>query len=539
MHLPCFIQKIRAGGVNVNQAVEALRMENITKVYPNGVIANKSVTFVVNQGEIHALSGENGAGKSTLMKILFGEEQPTSGTIFANGQKVNISSPTEAIRLGIGMVHQHFMLVPSLTVAENMMLGIEPRKGLKIDRKRAEKEVREISHKYNLPIEPNERVEDLTVGQKQKVEILKALLRGAKILILDEPTAVLTPQETRELFAELKTLRSNGYTIIFISHKLNEVKEFCDRITIIRRGQTMGVYPLSDISEQEISKLMVGRDVILKISKNKILPGAPAIKVRNLKILEESGRVRINNISFTVREGEILGVAGVEGNGQAQLVKALTGLGPYHSGSIELCGTDIRKKSVSDIRKLSVAHIPEDRMTIGIAPRLSVTENTVIDKTDNIRFFTRLGLSKSSEIREYGKKMVRDYHILCKTPDVSVESLSGGNIQKTVLARELSGGPKVIIADQPTRGVDVGATEFIRRQLIAMRDAGNSIFLITSDLNEVLGLSDGIIVLFEGEITAYLPDASNVTEEELGQYMLGIKRQSPEQISEVLHEQKD
>jgi simple sugar transport system ATP-binding protein len=511
-------------------------MQNITKVYPNGVVANRNVTLAVNEGEIHALSGENGAGKSTLMKILFGEEQATSGEIFINGKKAEISSPTEAIRLGIGMVHQHFMLVPSLTVTENMMLGTEPKKGLSIDRKKAEKTVRDISQKYNLPIDPNEKVEDLTVGQKQKVEILKALIRGAKILILDEPTAVLTPQETRELFTELKSLRKAGYTIIFISHKLNEVKELCDRITIIRRGRTMGVYPLRDISEQDISRLMVGRDVIFRIEKGPSRPGRPAIKVRDLKILEEGGKIKVNGISFTVREGEILGVAGVEGNGQAELVEALTGLGPYHAGTIELCGKNIKGMSVSGIRKLRTAHIPEDRMTIGVAPRLSVTENTVVDKTENEQFFTRLGLSKSGAIRDYGERMVKDYNIFCKTPDVSVESLSGGNIQKAVLARELSGAPRVIIADQPTRGVDVGASEFIRRELISMRDEGNSVFLITSDLNEVLGLSDGIIVLYEGEITAYLPDAAKVTEEELGQYMLGIKRQSPDEIREVLHE---
>lgn len=520
----------------MDQPKEALRMQNITKVYPNGVVANRDVTLVVNEGEIHALSGENGAGKSTLMKILFGEEQATSGEIFIGGKKVAIGSPTEAIRLGIGMVHQHFMLVPSLTVAENMMLGAEPKRGFSIDRKKAEKTVLEISKKYNLPIDPNEKVEDLTVGQKQKVEILKALIRGARILILDEPTAVLTPQETRELFTELKSLRAGGYTIIFISHKLNEVKELCDRITIIRRGRTMGVHSLADVSEQDISRLMVGRDVVFRIEKMPAKPGRPMIRVRDLRILEESGKVKINGISFTVREGEILGVAGVEGNGQAELVEALTGLGPYQAGTIELAGKDIKGLSVSAIRKLRTAHIPEDRMTIGVAPRLSITENTIVDKTENEDFFTRLGLSKSGAIRDYGKRMVDDYNIFCKTPDVSVESLSGGNIQKAVLARELSGAPKVIIADQPTRGVDVGASEFIRRELITMRDEGNCIFLITSDLNEVLGLSDGIIVLYEGEITAYLQDASKVTEEELGQYMLGIKRQSPEEVREVLHE---
>lgn len=542
---PCLFMKCPAeqdrnilpdGIKNGATMAEALHMKHIVKVYSNGVMANKDVTLCVNQGEIHALSGENGAGKSTLMKILFGEEQATSGEIFVNETKVNITSPQMAIRLGIGMVHQHFMLVPSLTVTENMIMGIEPKKGVLIDEKYAKQQVEEIGKKYNLYIEPDKKIADLTVGQKQKVEILKALFRGAKILILDEPTAVLTPQETAELFEELKNLKKSGYTIIFISHKLNEIKELCDRITIIRRGVTMGVHDVAKVTEEDISRLMVGRDVVLKIEKKPANPGKSLIRVKDLKVLDENGNAQVDGVSFSLREGEILGIAGVEGNGQSQLVQAITGLGSYTSGTIEINGQNIAGKSVNSIRGLKLAHIPEDRMTSGVASRLSITENIIADKL-NWKRFSGSGILKKKAIKAYGEEMVKDYQILCKSQEVEIGSLSGGNIQKAVLARELSGDPKVIIANQPTRGVDVGATEFIRRQLIDMRDQKNGVLLITSDLNEVLGLSDSLIVLFEGKIVAYISDVSSMTEAQLGTYMLGIEKQEEAQIKEALHEQ--
>ena len=402
---------------------EALHMKNIVKVYPNGVMANKDVTLCVNQGEIHALSGENGAGKSTLMNILFGEEQATSGEIFVNGNQVNITSPQMAIDLGIGMVHQHFMLVPSLTVTENMIMGVEPRKGVFIDTKYARQQVEEIGKKYNLYIDPDKKISDLTVGQKQKVEILKALFRGAKILILDEPTAVLTPQETAELFEELKNLKNNGYTIIFISHKLNEVKEICDRITIIRRGVTMGVHNVADVTEEDISRLMVGRDGVLKIEKAPVNPGNPLLKVRDVRIVDETGAVHVDGVSFTLREGEILGVAGVEGNGQSQLINAITGMGHVTSGTIELTGKPITNASVSKIRELKLSHIPEDRMTSGVASNLSITENIIADKL-HWKKFSKFGFLKRKEIRQFGDQMVKDYQILCKNQDVEIGSLS-------------------------------------------------------------------------------------------------------------------
>ena len=515
---------------------EALHMKNIVKVYSNGVMANKDVTLCVNQGEIHALSGENGAGKSTLMKILFGEEQATSGEIYVNGEKVNITSPQMAIGLGIGMVHQHFMLVPSLTVTENIIMGVEPVKGLFIDSRHARQLVEEIGRKYNLYVDPDKKVADLTVGQKQKVEILKALFRGAKILILDEPTAVLTPQETAELFEELKQLRQNGYTIIFISHKLNEVKELCDRITIIRRGVTMGVHNVADVTEEDISRMMVGRDVVLKIDKEPAKPGKPLLKVRNVRIADEFGAVQVDGVSFTLREGEILGVAGVEGNGQTQLINAITGMGHVSSGTIVLNDNHVTGSSVRKIRSLKLGHIPEDRMTSGVASNLSIAENVIADKL-NWKRFTSHGFLKRKEIRAYGEEMVEKYQILCKNQDVEIGSLSGGNIQKGVVARELSGDPVVVVANQPTRGVDVGASEFIRQQLIHMRDQKKGVLLITSDLNEVLGLSDSLIVMYEGKIVAYISDVSSMTESELGTYMLGIKKQTDEQIKEALHEE--
>ena len=328
----------------------------------------------------------------------------------------------------------------------------------------------------------------------------------------------------------------SGYTIIFISHKLQEVKRICNRITIIRRGVTMGVHEVDSVSEQDISRLMVGRDVILNIEKEPCQPGEPLVKVKNLVMMDENGKRAVNDISFTLRRGEILGIAGVEGNGQTELVEALTGMSGYASGSIEIGKKDIKGCSVEKIRALKVAHTPEDRMTVGIAPKLSLTENMIADKLNWKKFF-RGGVINRKAVREYGDQMIKEYQVLCKTQDVSVNSLSGGNIQKVVLARELSGEPQVIIADQPTRGVDVGASEFIRRRLVESRDAGNGVILVTSDLNEVLGLSDSLLVMYEGKIVAYIKDTSRITEEELGTYMLGIRKQTKEEIGEARHEQ--
>jgi simple sugar transport system ATP-binding protein len=509
----------------------ALRMENITKVYPNGVVANRDIVFDVSRGEIHALSGENGAGKTTLMKILFGEEKPTSGTISIDGKEVRIHSPQDALELGIGMVHQHFMLVPSLTVAENIILGIEMRKGLGIDYPKAEKLVAEISNKYHMYLDPKAKVKDLSVGQKQKLEILKVLIRGAKILILDEPTAVLTPQETEELFAELKHLRIQGFTIIFISHKLAEVRELCDRITIIRRGESKGVFPLDNISDEEISQRMVGRDVQLTMTKTDSKRGDVLLSVDHLTVAEEGGKPLVDDLAFALHVGEILGIAGVEGNGQSQLVDVITGLAPYDNGSIMFNGIPIRPNRVKNIRESGVGHIPEDRMTLGIAAGLSVTENLIADKTGWDTLFNRFGILDADRISSFSKEMIKEYTILCQDGSVPIASLSGGNIQKVVLARELSSEPKLIVANQPTRGVDVGATEFIRKQLIALRDKGCAVLLVSSDLNELCGLSDRLLVMYEGKFAACFTDTSSIDEQTLGRYMLGLERQDDDEIA--------
>lgn len=509
---------------------DLLSMERIIKVYPNGIVANDGVDFSVRKGEIHALVGENGAGKTTLMKILFGLEQPEDGIIRLAGEPVTIDSPHSAIAHGIGMVHQHFMLVPSLTVAENMILGVEPKKGLGIDLKRAMQETKELSQKYNLIVDPAAKVQYLPVGQKQKVEILKALYRGASLLILDEPTAVLTPQETRELFDELRLLRDQGNTIIFISHKLHEVRALCERITIMRNGRNQGVFEISDVSEADISRLMVGRDVVLTVQKGRAMPKDVVLQAESLSMANELGHAALKSVSFSVRAGEILGVAGVEGNGQRELVEGVTGLQPILRGDISILGKTIRGSSIDEIRRSGVSHIPEDRMTYGVSRQMDIEQNLLADKHAYPEYTGRI-LTRPRAIRKMSEQLIEEYRIACNSPLQEVGMLSGGNIQKVVVAREFSANPRLIIADQPTRGIDVGATEFIRKRLVKLRDEDAAVLLVSADLNEVLELSDSLIVLFEGHITAYFPDASVVSEEELGLYMLGVNRQTPEEIA--------
>lgn len=512
-----------------------LSMENITKVYPNGFVANKNVNFAVKKGEIHALVGENGAGKSTLMKVLFGVETPEEGRIMLKGQEIKVDSPLTAIKYGIGMVHQHFMLVPSLTVAENIVLGNEPKRQAFFSFDRACKITEEISRKYNLIVDPKAKIEDLAVGMKQKVEILKALLRGAEILILDEPTAVLTPQETKELFVQLTNLKRIGHTIIFISHKLKEVKEICDRVTILRNGRSMGVEEIANITEKEISRLMVGRDVVLNIQKDKAKPKKTILKVSNVSLKESAQKYVLKNVSFSVRKGEILGVAGVEGNGQREISEIITGLAKYEHGNISISGKDIKKLSIRQIRELKTAHISEDRMTYGAVGNASILENIISDRFHK-REFNRFGLIDSNKTQKLSNKLIKDYQIKCDDYSQPVRMLSGGNIQKVVAAREFSSSPELIIANQPTRGIDVGASEFVRKKLIQLRDEGAAILLISADLNEILEVSDGIIVMCGGEIVAYFEDSSVVTEEELGEYMLGLKRMEEHEIRRVAYE---
>ena len=512
-----------------------VQMKGITKVYPNGIAANQGVDFNVRQGEIHALMGENGAGKSTLMKMLFGLEQPTTGEIIVNGETVRLTSPTVAISKGIGMVHQHFMLVPSLTVAENIVLGMAPKKGLFIDYKKAVEITEEYAKKYNLFVDPDKRVMDIPVGMKQKVEILKALVRGAKILILDEPTAVLTTQETEELFRELIHLKEQGYTIIFISHKLKEIKQITDRLTIMRAGRSMGVYETANITEQEISRLMVGRDVVLAVQKDKAQPKEPVLQVRDLEYTNEWNKKMLDHVSFSVRRGEILGVAGVEGNGQGELVQMLFNLNQPDAGTATVNGKDIIGMPQDKIRALGVSLVPEDRMTYGIAGAATIEENVISDRVSEKRF-NKGPLFNMKAIHEESDRLIKDYTVLCKSRQQKVQMLSGGNIQKVVVAREFSSDPELIIADQPTRGIDVGATEFIRKKLVELSRKGAAVLLVSADLNEVMELSDSLIVMYGGQIAAYFEDTSMLTDEIMGEYMLGLKRQSDEEIRRVCHE---
>lgn len=514
---------------------EMILMKNITKVYPNGFVANKDITLSVEKGEIHGLVGENGAGKTTLMKVLFGIENQEEGQIFIKGEEVKIKDPLHAIALGVGMVHQHFMLVPSLTIAENIVLGMEPKKGIRFDMKKAVEMTREASVKYNLGVNPLDKVEDISVGQKQKVEILKALIRGAEVLILDEPTAVLTPQETEELFVELKRLRDDGYTILFISHKLNEVKEICNRVTVLRNGRMIGMKHIEEVTEQDISRMMVGRDVILKIEKEKAQPKNVVARVEHLFLRNSDGKDVIKDVSFTIREGEILGVVGVEGNGQNELTEVMTGLLTSYTGEVSINGKNIRGMSIRDIREQGISHISEDRMTIGAAANASVKDNLISDRYYKKQYNS--GIMDEKKIGELSNQLVQDYRIKCDSYDQPVRMLSGGNIQKVIVAREFTADMKVIVANQPTRGIDVGATEFIRRKLIEIaREQNVGVLLVSADLNEALETSDSIIVMHNGEIVAYFEDASAISEFELGEYMLGIRKMSEEELRRSVYE---
>ncbi|MFA5585932.1 MAG: ABC transporter ATP-binding protein [Saccharofermentanales bacterium] len=513
----------------MEQSELVVQMEGITKIYPNGIAANREVDFSVKSGEIHALIGENGAGKSTLMKILFGLEKPTEGSILVKGEAVSFASPIDAIKKGIGMVHQHFMLVPSLTVAENIVLGMAPRKsGLLIDYKEAVELTLANAERFNLHVEPTARVADITAGMKQKVEILKALVRGAQVLILDEPTAVLTTQETAKLFEELKNLKDQGFTIIFISHKLNEIKELTDRITIMRAGKSVGVYDTDSINEQEISRLMVGRDVILQVEKEEARPQEVVLQVQDVHYVNEWSKRALDGVTFSVRSGEIVGIAGVEGNGQRELVDILFGLRLPEQGSVTVAGENLVGRPQAKIRELGVSYVPEDRMTFGIAHTASIEENVISDRFRQKRF-NRGPLFRMQELHKESDQLILDYSVLCKARSQEVGMLSGGNIQKVVVAREFSSSPILIIADQPTRGIDVGATELIRKKLVDLSREGAAVLLVSADLNEVMELSDSLIVLYEGKIAGYFDDGQ-WDDVMMGEYMLGLKHQSQEEI---------
>jgi len=507
-----------------------LLMQNITKVYSNGFTANSNVTLSCQKGEIHALLGENGAGKTTLMKMLFGFEEPTEGKIFIKGKEVKFKGALDAIEHGVGMVHQHFMLVDRLTIAENVVLGSEPiRMGL-FDKAGAIKKTKELADKYQFNIDPTAIVSEVTVATKQKIEILKALLHGAEILVLDEPTAVLTPQETRELFVQLNLLKEAGHTIIFISHKLNEIKELCDSFTILRKGRVIGTGLVPDYTPHMMSAMMVGRDVLLEITKEDAVQRETVASVDHLSYFDVTGLPVIDDISFSVQKGSILGIAGVEGNGQNELSEILTGLRNFSNGEIKLNGKSIKGLSVRQLRDSGVASISEDRMTYGCAPSASIAENLMSDRFFKPKYSRKVSL-KRKDIEKVVNQYIKDFDISCTGPNEKVGDLSGGNIQKVIVAREFTSGASFIVANQPTRGIDVGATEFIRKKLIDLTRTGEvGALLISADLNEVMEVSDSLVVMHKGAICAYFEKAKDVSEDELGEYMLGIKTMTPEEI---------
>lgn len=501
-----------------------LELENISKVYPS-VVANNNISFSLNSGEIHAICGENGAGKTTLMRILFGLEQPTSGNIKFKGKDIIINNPEKAISLGIGMVHQHFMLVPSFTVAQNLVLGREPSKRSKIDIEKSIKETDNIANKYNLKVDSRAFVKDISVAMMQKLEILKALYRGAKILILDEPTAVLTPQETDELFTELLTLKNQGHTIIFISHKLKEVKQISDRVSIIRKGTLIATKETESLSEQNISELMIGKLIKPPVVNSKKKFGNKILDVNKLS-LNENNRKILKNISFTVHEGEILGVAGVEGNGQEELVQILTGNRELTEGKVIFDKQEINNQGIKYLRDIGLSFIPEDRMKDGCAKLSPIWENLTINRFDLKEYQKFKNIMNLPKLYNFSEKLIKEYKIKCTSNQESVASLSGGNIQKIVVARENSLNPTLLIANQPTRGVDVGAAKIIHEKIFELKDNNCATLLFSADLTELLNVCTSLIVIYNGEITAWFKDISNLDEKELGLYMLGIKHRS-------------
>lgn len=496
----------------------ALELRGITKRF-GALTANDEIDFELRRGEIHALLGENGAGKSTLMNVVYGMLQPDTGEMLVDGELIRPKGPREAMQAGIGMVFQHFMLVGVMTVAENFVLGAEPKRaGGLLDEKAAEARVRELSERYGLEVDPRARVDDITVGQQQRVEILRALDRGAKILVLDEPTAVLTAQETRELFKVLAGLREQGTSIVFISHKLKELLELSDRVTVLRRGRRVGTVVTRDVDEAALATLMVGREVLLNVEKQSrpIAADAENLEVRDLVVADDRGLPAVDGASFSVRGGEIVALAGVDGNGQSALIEAITGLREVVSGSIRVADRDITGAGAREMLDAGVAHIAEDRQRRGLVLDFTLAENLALRE---YRAEARFGLLSPKRFAARAAKLLKEYDVRGGAPGTPARALSGGNQQKVVIAREIDGNPRVLVAAQPTRGLDVGAIEFVHRRLVAERDAGRAVLLVSLELEEVRSLADRILVIFEGRIVAELPPTA--TEEEIGLRMTG------------------
>ncbi len=503
----------------------ALEVRGLTKRFP-GVLANDHIDLTLRKGEVLGLLGENGAGKSTLMNMIYGLYTPTEGEIFVGGQKVDIHDPNIAIELGIGMVHQHFQLVPVLTVTENIMLGNESVKGLFLDRKSARQRILDISKQYGLEVNPDALIQDLSVGIQQRVEIIKALYRDANILILDEPSAVLTPQETEGLFDVMKTLIDRGVSIIFITHKLKEVLRICDRIAVLRLGKVVGEADPKTSTQQSLASLMVGRDVLLEVTKTPANPGEAILSVQNLSVNDDRGLQAIKDISFEVKSGEILGLAGVQGNGQTQLIEAVTSLREVQSGHIQVEGKEITHLSPRQVTESFVAHVPEDRQKDGMVGPFPIKDNIRL-QTYYKAPFARGIIANDKAINTEAKALVDQYDV--RTPGIftSIQSLSGGNQQKAIIAREFSRDSHLLIAAQPTRGLDVGSIEFIHKQIVKMRDNGSAVLLISTELDEILSLSDRIAVMYAGEIIDIL-DAADADRETIGLLMAGVHHMPPE-----------
>jgi len=509
-----------------------VEMLNITKEFP-GIIANDNITLKLRKGEIHALLGENGAGKSTLMSVLFGLYQPEKGEIRKNGKVVKINNPNDANALGIGMVHQHFKLVEIFTVLENIILGVEPNKMGFLEKKEARKKVMELSKKYGLMVDPDAFIEDITVGMQQRVEILKMLYRDNEILIFDEPTAVLTPQEIKELLQIMKGFAEEGKSILFITHKLNEIMEVADRCTVLRKGKYIGTVDIKDTNKEELSRMMVGRDISFKVDKKKMDVGEIVLSVKNITVPSKTHKNNaVKNISFNIKAGEIVCIAGIDGNGQTEFVNALTGLDRPSSGTITLKGKDITKASVRQRSISGMSHIPEDRHKHGLVLDYKLEENLVLQRYWQPEFQKR-GFIKFDAVRKYSKKLIEKYDIRSgQGPITVVRSMSGGNQQKAIIAREIDKEHELLVAVQPTRGLDVGAIEYVHKQLVARRDAGKAVLLVSLELEEVMNVPDRILVMYEGEIVGEL-DPKTTTVQELGLYMSGAKRDIVKEINDA------
>lgn len=502
----------------------ALEVRNITKQFP-GVLANDHISFTLGKGEILALLGENGAGKSTLMNIIYGLYHPDEGEILVNGNAVRINDPNDAIALGIGMVHQHFMLVPPLTVTENIILGNETVRGLSLDRKGAAQKIRALSDQYGLRVDPDAYVRDISVGHQQRVEIIKALYRGADILILDEPTAVLTPQEADDLFVVIRSLRQQGKSVIFISHKLREVLALADRIDVLRHGKIVGSALPQEATQDSLAAMMVGRDVSLVVEKGPAHPKETILQIAGLVVREDRGVVAVNELSLSVRAGEIMGVAGVQGNGQTELVEAIVGLRTIEAGKVHISGKDTTTATPREIFELGVAHIPEDRQADGLVTGYSIADNLVLNRYYHEPYAHGI-IRDENKIQADANALVKQYDVRTPSSLTSAGSLSGGNQQKVIVAREFSRPVTLVVAAQPTRGVDVGSIEFIHKQIVALRDKGAAVMVVSAELDEIMALADRIAVMYHGQVIAVV-DRADATRNQLGLLMAGVQGEQP------------